>query len=1172
MISLNINGREINGYKGQTILEVARENGIEIPTLCHDDRIKTYGACGLCVVEIEDSSRLLRSCSTEIAPGMIINTESMRVQSSRKVTLELLLSDHSGDCRPPCVNACPAHTDCQGYVGLIANGEYHEALKLIKEQLPIPASIGMVCPHPCEEVCRRQMVEEPIAIAALKVFAAEQDLKSASIFIPEIKEASGKKVAIIGSGPAGLTAAYFLARAGHGVTVYEAMPEAGGMLRYGIPEYRLPKVILDQEINVIHAMGVEFIYNTKINVDVSLDYIRKHNDAVFVGIGAWKYSRIGCSGEDVSGVIGGIDFLREAALNGKIEIGNRVAVVGGGNTAMDAARTAVRLGAKQVMVLYRRTRAEMPAEDIEIREAEEEGVEFKFLLAPEEIIADGGKVSSIRMQKMQLGEPDASGRRSPVPIEGEQELIPVDTIIAAIGQQVDMSDFGEIGASKWRTIAIDENSFMTNLPGVFAGGDAVTGPGIAIGAVGQGRRAADVMISYLQGDLLPYKQSYIVERKDLTKEDFVELKKEDRVKISHMEPQERKDNFREIAGRMSNEDAEREASRCLECGCRDYFECKLIKYSNHYQVEPQYLQGEKHQAIMVDDHPFIERDSAKCILCGLCVRICDELMGVNALGLVHRGFDTVVKPEFGMALRDTACIACGQCVAVCPTGALLERYPQVKNVPVHVRENTTVCSFCGMGCGQIVNSCGESVMRMLPQEKEILCSRGRFAFGSFTKNRLTSPLIRKNGELVESSWEEAMMHISKKTLSLRSRFGNTASAVFAAPFLTLEEAGRAASFGKIILGTSKLSSFTNNSGRGLSKVFGENLSTNTLDEVDATDLILMLGSFNENQVMAVRARNAVKRGAKLVIISQESSLVDDLATIRLSPDNNTGIIKEILAAVINQGKINRDYIDNRTVDYEVLQDYLRGTIPGDQALEIAALYTGVKKAMILVDGYKVSAVGVELLADLAVITERVGSSRNGIIVVTPGGNGTGVWHAGFTNNYSDVISSIEMGETKIAFILGEDPIGGGAVKPEVLAGLEFLVVLSPFMTAAAAMADIVLPASTPLEVTGTYISADGKLAVLQKVKSAPAGRDNIDILGSLISAMNPAIRDVDNEIDKLKLDKVWRKAIKFETSFAFEDGKARLSVPDDSLLFETVAITDPALLRYNEKLHINLLR
>jgi formate dehydrogenase major subunit len=255
------------------------------------------------------------------------------------------------------------------------------------------------------------------------------------------------------------------------------------------------------------------------------------------------------------------------------------------------------------------------------------------------------------------------------------------------------------------------------------------------------------------------------------------------------------------------------------------------------------------------------------------------------------------------------------------------------------------------------------------------------------------------------------------------------------------------------------------------------------------------------------------------------------------------------------------------VGYQALQEYLRTTVPGNQALEIAALYTGAKKAMILVDGYTISAAGVELLADLALITGRVGSPRNGIIVISPGGNGTGVWQSGFTTDCSHVMSSIDKGETKLAFILGEDPIGGGAVKPELLTGLEFLVVLSPFMTATASMADVVLPSSTPLEGSGTYISSDGKMAILNKVKSAPSGRDNTDILGALISAMNPMIRDIDNAVDRIKLEKLFRPGIKFASSFAFEDGLARFALPDETRIYEPVAITDPALLRFKGIMH-----
>ena len=240
VINLNINGKEVKGNAGQTILDIARANKIEIPTMCFDERVEIYGSCGLCVVEVEGIPKLLRSCATVASDGMIINTNTDRVKSSRKTALELLLSDHVGDCRPPCVLACPGYTDCQGYVGLAANMEYREGLKLIKEQLPLPTCIGRVCPHPCETACRRQLVEEPISIAYLKSFLADIDLASDDVFMPELGEPTGKKVAIIGGGPGGLSAAYFLRVAGHEATIYEQMPEMGGMLRYGIPEYRLP--------------------------------------------------------------------------------------------------------------------------------------------------------------------------------------------------------------------------------------------------------------------------------------------------------------------------------------------------------------------------------------------------------------------------------------------------------------------------------------------------------------------------------------------------------------------------------------------------------------------------------------------------------------------------------------------------------------------------------------------------------------------------------------------------------------------------------------------------------------------------------------------------------------------------------------------------------------------
>ena len=434
-IKLIINGKECVGQKGQTILEIANANGVFIPTLCHLAKVKNYGACGVCVVEGEGLPKLMRACSTVAADGWKINTESKRVVQARKVALELLMSDHDGDCKGPCHLGCPAHTDVQAYVKQIALGNDREAVRIIKDKIPLPASVGRVCPHPCENDCRRALVEQPLSIAYLKAFAADNDMKSENPFTPAVAAATGKRVAIVGGGPAGLTAAYQLAVKGHEVTVMDMMPEMGGMLRYGIPEYRLPKAVLAAEVAAIEKLGVTMINNIKVGTDVTLEKLREQFDAVLVAVGAWKSTGVGCEGDKLGGVLGGIDMLREVNLGGRPNLGKNVAVVGGGNVAMDACRTSVRLGAENVYVIYRRTRAEAPAEDLEIEEALEEGVNFKWLTNPAEIIGENGKVTQIKLQVMELGEPDASGRRSPVPVEGKFEILDVDTVISAIGQR-----------------------------------------------------------------------------------------------------------------------------------------------------------------------------------------------------------------------------------------------------------------------------------------------------------------------------------------------------------------------------------------------------------------------------------------------------------------------------------------------------------------------------------------------------------------------------------------------------------------------------------------------------------------------------------------------------------------------------------------------------------------
>lgn len=769
-ITVTIDNHILSVESGTTLLRAAIDNGLKIPNLCYDGRVELYGACGLCVVEVEGTPKLLRACSTKATDGMVVHTDTERVIRARKVALELLLSDHDGDCKAPCTKACPANTDCQGYVGLIANGEYTEAVRLIKEKIPLPSSIGRVCPHPCEKQCRRQFVDEPVSIAFLKSFASDMDMASAMPYVPSVDPDTGKTVAVVGGGPAGLTAAYFLRRQGHSVTVLDAMPKMGGMLRYGIPEYRLPKSLLDKEIQQIADLGVEMRNNVNIGRDTTVEALRAEYDAVILAAGAWNSSKMRVEGEEHPAVVGGIDFLRTVALGAPMDIGKNVAVVGGGNTAMDACRTAVRLGAENVYVIYRRTRDEMPAEDVEILEAEEEGVQFKYLTSPIAFSDADGKVCAT-LQKMQLGAPDQSGRRRPEPIAGATEALTLDTVIMAIGQYPNLTGFECVEATKRNTVSADEETFRTSLDGVFAVGDMTNkGASIAIAAIGEAQKAAVVIDRYLHGEAARYKKPYFVER-EIPLEFFEKFEKKPRAKMPQLSAAERKTNFKEVSLGFAEDAAKKEAQRCLECGCHDYFECKLISYANQYDVKPERFAGEKHKRNEENVNSLIARNTDKCILCGLCVRVCEETMGKTNLGLLGRGFHTVVSPEYSLPLEESSCMFCGQCVTVCPTGALREKEPVLKRVPVQENAVESVCNFCSALCKTDVRFLGKTVMRALPVgEQGLLCKGGRFG------------IFAANNQLPHVS-DEKLLEIANTV----NAYGDSVAVVLG-PTATLEEA------------------------------------------------------------------------------------------------------------------------------------------------------------------------------------------------------------------------------------------------------------------------------------------------------------------------------------------------------------------------------------------------
>jgi heterodisulfide reductase subunit A-like polyferredoxin len=485
--------------------------------------------------------------------------------------------------RAPCGLTCPARINVQGYVALISAGKYAEALSLIRENLPLPGVLGRICPHPCEKECNRKELDEPIAICELKRFTADEvrNFNGVKTELPMKKEeAKEERVAIVGSGPAGLTAAAFLAQKGYPITIFEALPVMGGMLYAGIPSYRLPRNILEEEVKTIQSLGVEIKTNSPIGPHLTLDNLFKQGyRAIFLAVGAHQDQKLSIPGEENPNVIPGVVFLRKANLGQKVEVGERVAVIGGGNVAVDAARSALRLGAKEVTIIYRRSREEMPAYEEDVEEAESEGIKFEFLATPTEVVMKNGKISSLRCIRMELGEPDASGRKRPIPVQGSDFSVEVDTIIPAIGQTPDISFLKgtEIETTAQGTIKVDATTLQTSRKDIFAGGDAVTGPWIAIEAVAAGKEAAISIDRYLRGQDLGEGRQEPKPEKAKYEEIYANQPKASRERMERIPLEERLKGFSEVKKGFSEEQARREALRCLNCGlCSECLQCVAL--------------------------------------------------------------------------------------------------------------------------------------------------------------------------------------------------------------------------------------------------------------------------------------------------------------------------------------------------------------------------------------------------------------------------------------------------------------------------------------------------------------------------------------------------------------------------------------------------------------------
>ena len=684
-VTVKIDGKEITVPEGSTILDAATKAGYDIPVFCNAEGLKPFTSCFVCVVKIEGGKgNLVPSCATIVREGMSIIAESPEINAARKMCVTLLVSDHCGDCLPPCQSACPASIDIKGFLKAIADKKPELAAEMIREKAPLPGTLGRICPRPCEDECRRTRVEQPVSICNMKRFASDKEIeKYGSLKLKNPETETGKKVAIIGAGPAGMTAAYFLRQLGHDVTVFEKNEKSGGMLRYGIPFYRLPDKILSIEMEAIEKTGVKVIYNTEIGKDTDILSLQKDYDALLITIGAQGSSSMRIEGENLPGVYSGIDYLGKIARGEVPAIGKKVLVVGGGNTAIDASRSAIRYGS-DVSILYRRTRAEMPASGFEIEEAEEEGVKMEYLVAPVSVTRKDNKLFA-KCIRMEQGEPDESGRRRPVPIKGSEFEIEADTIIGAIGQQV-LSGFAAplgIEIDKSGNITAGQETFMTSRPGIFAAGDCRSGADIAVRAIGNARKAARAIDQYVSGkEITGEPKLFDSQMGPLdTVPDFLfeGIEQKERIKMPLINLNDRKKTYNEIETGFEYDKAVSEAERCLKCGCDKIEDCKLRIYATRFDVDQNLFKGERRTYTLDESRPDIKMETGKCITCGSCVRACAEIKGLNVFSFVSRGFKTRMTVPFGKSLVDSKCDGCGECAKVCPTAAIVMKKKNGEN-------------------------------------------------------------------------------------------------------------------------------------------------------------------------------------------------------------------------------------------------------------------------------------------------------------------------------------------------------------------------------------------------------------------------------------------------------------------------------------------------------------